>query len=456
MTRHRILVVDDDSVVRFGLCDFLKSRGYVVAEAATCHDAQSQSESFQPEAAVVDFYLPDGDALDLLRRLRQMEINIPIIVLTGQGSINLAVRAMQEGAAGFFAKPVELSILDQQLTKALEVEQLRRRSQAVRSRTQRNSVNPFLGVSPAIRRLEAFARRMLTSESSIMIQGETGSGKGVLANWIHREGPRSDEEIVEVNCAELSGALLESDLFGHRKGAFTGAIENKLGLLEAADRGTLFLDEIGDVDLQVQAKLLKVIEDQKFRRMGEVCERLVDVRFITATHRDLAEAIKQQTFREDLYYRINVISVKVPPLRERIEDIPVLARHLANGICQECRRPPIAIENSALEALCRQSWPGNIRELRNVLDRAIQFTDRQSLTADDLELDRGRSLPPAPLVGTTDQKMTLKELEKIFIQSVYEAEGRSAEKTARRLGIARSSLYNKLSTYGAQAAAACD
>ncbi|MEE8218183.1 MAG: sigma-54 dependent transcriptional regulator, partial [Vicinamibacteria bacterium] len=275
--------------------------------------------------------LPDGTALDLLPRIKELDASLPVIVLTGHASIDLAVRAVKEGADQFLAKPVELPALLVLLRRLLESQRARRRQIAGRTRQAREEIDPFIGSSAPLRKLAEEARRVAASSSPILIEGETGSGKGVLARWLHRNGPRADEPFVDMNCAGLSRDFLETELFGHEKGAFTGAVSAKVGLLEVAHRGVVFLDEIGDLDPQVQPKLLKVLEEKRFRRLGEVRDRQVDIQLIAATHQNLAAMARERKFRSDLYYRISTIPLRVPPLRERPEDIPALARRLVEG-----------------------------------------------------------------------------------------------------------------------------
>ncbi len=452
------MVVEHDAVVRFGICDFLRGREYRVAEAATNHVARLQFQNIQPDAAILDIDLPDGNALEFIDWVKNTGASIPIFVLTPGGASHHSITAGNDGTAYVFSKRAPLPVLEQQLRRSLEGERLRRQSKSGRFQSRQEGLNPFLGTSPAIRNLEGLAYRLLTSESPIFIHGETGSGKGVLANWIHRNGTRAGESFHNLNCAGLSRELLESELFGHRRGSFTGALENKLGLLEAADHGTLFLDEIGDIDLQVQSKLLKVLEEQRFRRLGDVQERSVDVRLISATRCNLEKLVEDGKFREDLYYRIHVVRVQIPPLRERDEDIPLLARYLIDRVAQECGRKTMTIDNSALDALRQHSWPGNIRELRNVLERAVQFCDRSNITIDDFQFER-RAPVGSSLLGVrmADRRMTLKQLEEIYIEMILQEEGGSVERAARRLGIARSSLYNRLKPASPpMAALACD
>ena len=447
LSRNRILVIDVDPIIRSGICNFLLAHGHLVVEATTLREAQLQLQKFRPDAAILDFSLPNGDALALLRRMKSAELKVPVIALVGQGPGDTALRAIQEGAQHFLVKPVDLLLLHAVLLRVLASHHPSHQVQASASHVTRECVDPFLGTSAVIRRVQELAKRVADSESPILLQGETGSGKGVLANWIHCNGPRAKEPFLDLNCAGLSRELLESELFGHEKGAFTSAVSMKQGLLEVANRGTVFLDEIGDIDLQIQPKLLKVLENRVFRRVGDVRDRSVDIRLISATHRELLDLVRQQKFRSDLYFRVNIVPLRVPALRERAEDIPLLAQHFLNHLAQDCGRGEMALDKSGMDALQHYSWPGNIRELRNVLERAVLLTERNRLTVHQLQL-QGTTLTEASGTGT------LKQVERSHINLVMQDEGGSVERAARRLGIARSSLYNKLKRHKILAEAA--
>ncbi len=443
MPRHRLLIVDDEADLRFAMRTFLKVHGYEVEEAETCQAAEEVFRASRPDVAVIDFRLPDGNALDLLPRLRRMDPTVPLIVLTAHGSIELAVQAIKEGAEQFLTKPLELPALLVALERVIEHQRNRQRELAGRSRQARAVVDPFLGTSPAIRRLAEEASKIMATERPVLILGETGTGKGVLASWLHNHSPRADEAFVDLNCAGLSRDLLESELFGHEKGAFTGATACKPGLLEIAHRGTLFLDEIGDVDPQVQPKLLKVLEEQRFRRLGDIHDRRVDVRLVTATHQDLGRLIQEKQFRSDLYFRISTLPLSVPPLRERTEDIPVLARHMLERFGSELGRGGVALSADADRALQTYHWPGNIRELRNVLERAVLLCDRNTLGPKDLHFgdpSQGETHP-------ADEALTLLELERRHIERLLRDEHGHVARAATRLGVPRSSLYQKIKKY---------
>jgi DNA-binding NtrC family response regulator len=439
----RILVVDDEPAVRFGLRDFLETHGYEVHEAESCRQALEVFAAVNPDAALIDYRLGDGDALTLLPRLREIDPNVPLIVLTAYGSIDLAVRAIKEGAEQFLTKPIELPALQVVLRRVLEAGRAHRTHLAGSARERRAAVDPFLGTSAAIRALAEQAGKVLETESPILIQGDTGTGKGVLAAWLHRHGHRSKEAFVDLNCAGLTREFLESELFGHEKGAFTGAVARKQGLLEIAHGGTIFLDEIGDIDAQVQPKLLKVLEEKRFRRLGDVRERFVDIRLIAATHQDIGKLAHEGKFRSDLFFRISAIPLVVPPLRVRGEDVLILARSLIARIAADMGRRTPEFTADAERGLLEYHWPGNVRELRNVIERALLLGDAGAIGRNDLRFDA------APHAVATDESMlSLRALERRHIERVLLAAGGKVEEAARRLAIPRSTLYQKLRDYG--------
>jgi DNA-binding NtrC family response regulator len=440
MGRNKILIVDDEPGLRFGVRDYLELQGYEVDEAESCESAEQLFRTARPDVVVADYLLPDGTALDLLPRLKEIDSGIPLLILTAHGSIDLAVRAIKEGAEQFLTKPLELPALLVILKRILENKRNLHKHLANKSREVRSAIDPFVGTSSAIRALEEQTRKVLVSESPILILGETGSGKGVLARWIHANSPRSEEAFVDLNCAGLSHELLETELFGHEKGAFTGATATKQGLFEVAHRGTIFLDEIGDVDMQIQPKLLKVLEEKRFRRVGDVRDRQVDVRLIAATHQDLGELVSEKKFRDDLYFRISTIPLLFPALRTRHEDIPVLAEYLLEKFSMDLGRGGLKLGPECMEALQSYTWPGNVRELRNVIERAVLLSEQKTLGLKDLHFDgRGGAKTQYP-----HSNLTLLEVERHHIDYVLQDEKGSVERAAKRLGVPRSSLYEKL------------
>jgi DNA-binding NtrC family response regulator len=441
LPRNKVLLVEDDRGIRFGIRNFLAGRDYEVEEADSLKSGEEMFRQNRPDIAVLDYSLPDGNALDLLPRLKEADPSIPIVILTGHGSIDLAVRAIKEGADQFLTKPVQMQALLVVIERLLDNQRVRQVEQARTTQQARSgAIDPFIGSSGPITRLHQEVERIVTTDRPILILGETGTGKSVLASWLHKHGPRANEAFIDLNCAGLAREFLETELFGHEKGAFTGAVAAKTGLFEVAHRGVLFLDEIGDVDLQVQPKLLKVLEEKRFRRMGDVRDRVSDVQLIAATHQDLHTAIREKRFRNDLYFRISTIPLTIPPLRERPEDIPPLAEFFVTRYGNEMSSPNIEIAADAMNALKGYAWPGNVRELKNVIERAILLGDRKALTARDLRFDVeavGSDLPAR-------SNMTLEELERRYVEQVLREENGHVEAASRRLGIPRSSLYQKL------------
>jgi len=437
-----VLVVEDDPTLRFAIVGGLRRQGFHVVDAADCTTALA---AFSPavDAVVTDLRLPDGDAIELLPRLRQVDPSVAVIIVTGYGSIDVAVRAVKEGAEDFLTKPVDQSRLIDLIRSAVG------RRHARRSTTRRKFDRAeFVSASDAMKRLEDEVERLRDADCSVLILGETGTGKSLLARRIHQLGARASGPFVDVNCAGLSREFVETELFGHERGAFTGAHAQKQGLLEAANGGTLFLDEIGDIDLQVQPKVLKVVEEKRFRRMGDVRERTVDVRLLAATHHDLLQAAERKTFRADLYYRISTVTLAVPPLRERAADVVPLAMHI---LAQLGAVADLATD--AQEKLLTYHWPGNIRQLKNVLERALLLRRGAVIVADDIRFDSGSghfAAPPSssPSIPTSAPPSTLEQVEREHIRLALAAENGRVEAAARRLGIPRSTLYHKLKTYG--------
>ena len=443
MATGRLLLVDDEPSVRKAVRRGLESWGYDVEEAGSCREAEEVARRTQTDLAVLDFNLPDGDALQLLPTLRATDSTLPVVILTGNGSIDLAVRAIQEGADHFFTKPVKFAALEVVIERLLTQRRAERRLRAHDERLARAEVDPFACTSDAIRRVAEHAHRIAASGSSVLIQGETGSGKGAVARWLHDHSPRAAEAFVGINCAGLARELIESELFGHVKGAFTGAVAVKTGLLEVAHRGTVFLDEIGDIDPAVQPRLLKALEERQIRPVGGVADRSVDIRLIAATHQDLAALVHEKRFRSDLYFRISTVPLTLPPLRERLEDIPTLAAQLLDGLTADLGKPPIHLAPDALALLQAYHWPGNIRELRNVLEHGLILCDGSVLLRNHLRFELATGRP----AQADDDLPTLQEVERRHIERVLRHEGGRVADAAIRLAIPRSSLYQKIKAH---------
>ena len=443
-----VLVVDDEESIRFAICEYLRAAGMNVVEASTGRAAREAMRASSPDAIVLDYRLPDCTSLEIIPELKYVDPECAIILLTAHGSIDLAVTAIKSGVEQFLTKPVELATLRLLVERTVTNRRARQRDAAARTQHVPDR-SPFIGENAAVRRLYEDARRVAGSDSPILLQGETGSGKGVLARWLHDTSPRADEPFVDLNCAGLSRELLESELFGYERGAFTGAATAKQGLLEVAQHGTVFLDEIGDMDPLVQAKVLKVVEQKTMRRLGEVRDRSLDIRLICATHHDLAAAAREGRFRSDLYFRISTFRLNIPPLRERTSDIAALAGYFLDLLSRDLGRRRPRLERAAVDALTAYAWPGNIRELRNVIERALILSDGDTIEAADLHFEQTHHASRAvtPEVSADGETLTLAEVERQHIQRVLREVNGRVDAAAQRLGISRSSLYQKIKTY---------
>ena len=439
LTRNRVLIVDDEPSIRLAIRRFLTTSGFEVSDADNRASALALARKERPDAIILDYKLRDCTALDLLPQLLAIDAEVAVIVLTAHASVELAVSAIKEGAQQFLTKPVELPTLLVILNRTLDTQRSRQADQADRKKESRDVLDPFTGTSSAVRQLEADVQKIVSTDRPILIQGETGTGKGILSHWLHRNGRRKQEPFVDLNCAGLSKDFLESELFGHERGAFTGAVQAKQGLFDLAHRGTLFLDEIGDVDLQVQPKLLKVLEDKRFRRLGDVKDRFADVRLIAATHHDMNNLVRSRRFREDLYFRISTIVLRLPSLRERPEDIPALAEDLLGRVSHELGRSGTSLAASAVRAMQQYSWPGNIRELKNVLERSLLLSERDEIQRADLRFEH-----PTSEGSSDDTQLTLTEVEARHITRVLKEEEGVIDRAAKRLGITRNTLYYKV------------
>jgi DNA-binding NtrC family response regulator len=378
----RILVVDDDSDIRTILADRLAARGYDVVQAGDGLQALEMSARDLPDLMLLDLDLPGADGFTVLERLRQETLVPTVVVITAFGTIEKAVEAMRRGAYDFIPKPFQPGHVELTVQKALERNELREENRALRAALPGGKM--LVGASAALRDLTERARKAAESKSTVLLLGESGTGKEVLARSIHAWSPRSARPFVAVNCVALSEELLESELFGHERGAFTGAHQQKPGKFELANRGTIFLDEVGDIRESLQAKLLRVLQEHEFERVGGTKPIRVDIRVIAATNRDLEDAVNTGRFREDLYYRLNVVRLRLPPLREHPEDIPDLALHFLRKYAAETGKPMEGISPGAMELLRAHRWPGNVRELENAIERAVVLGSGSAIAVDDL------------------------------------------------------------------------
>jgi len=439
-----LLIVDDDADVLQAVGDYFDKIGYEVFREATGEAGIAACIRHRPDAVLLDLRLPGMDGLQVLEELRLHDV--AVLLVTGHGDIATAVRAMQLGAEHFLTKPVDMPLLAAAVARALEKVHLRRHNAVLAARLAPAGGDDVLGVSGPMRDLARQLGLLAQSErTTVLLTGESGTGKGWVAKLLHRLSARRESLFVDVNCAGLSATFLDSELFGHEKGAFTDAKDRKQGLFELADRGSLFLDEIAELATELQPKVLKAIEEKSFRRLGGTREIQVDVRLIAATNRDIAEAVRQGRFREDLYYRLNVIPLHLPALRERArEDRLALLRKLFTELRTELPESPGEISSEALERLLSYPWPGNIREMRNVLERALIVSHgAERLGPEHLPAEVGRRAAPA----SDHQPATLAEVERRHIERTLRRHGGNRTRAAEELGISRATLINKIKVY---------
>ena len=441
-----VLVVDDDEEFRSLLLQRLTRTGFAAEAVASGAHALEVAQRRQFDVAVFDMQMPGMSGLELLEKFKAVYPETEVILLTGQGTIESAVQAMQLGAFNYLLKPFGMSELEAQITKAAERRALRKENEQLRTiLSRRRNATKIIGNSAAMKEIFRLIDRAGPSNRAILIQGESGTGKELVAEALHEASQRADRPLVAVNCAALPETLLESELFGHEKGAFTGAVAAKQGLFEAADGGTLFIDEIGEMPGSLQAKLLRVLENGTLRRVGSIQERKVDVRLLAATNRNLQEEIKAGRFREDLYYRINVMSLELPPLRERKGDIELLVDHFLGDDWH--------VEDDALQALVNYSWPGNVRQLINVLERAKILADDDVIRLKELprEVIQGGAATEKGMVPTTPTSEATDDLstfQRQKVLAVLKRESFNKARAARALGISRRKLYRLLEKYG--------
>ncbi|HOJ99040.1 MAG: sigma-54 dependent transcriptional regulator [Treponemataceae bacterium] len=445
--KFKLLVVDDEKNIREGLAEALHLDGHEVVLAADGDEAYNRFQKGDIDLVITDLRMPGMSGEELLRRITSESPGLPVIVLTGHGTVENAVDAMRNGAYDFLTKPVNLDRLSLLVKRALQNRELFIQHHRLEEELERSrDITTIIGKSPAMRKVYDTIRQVAPTRASVLITGESGVGKELVADAIHELSPRKGKPLVKVHCAALAATLLESELFGHEKGAFTGAVARKRGRFELAHEGTLFLDEIGEIDQNVQIKILRVLQEKKFERVGGEETIEVDVRIVAATNRDLKAEIEKGNFREDLYYRLNVVNIHVPPLRERKDDIPLLVAAFLREFARENNKNIEGIDNRARQALYSYEWPGNVRELRNCIESAVVMAKGSVITLDDLPPTVANSQGARHIripLGTT-----LAEAEKIIIRETLAAQQGNKSKTAEVLGIGRKTLHRKLAEWG--------
>jgi DNA-binding NtrC family response regulator len=440
----KILIVDDEQIVRESLTNWLKEDGYQVDAAGDGPEALSKIRSFPYHIVLLDLKMPGMDGIQVLQEIKKDFPDTEVILMTAYGSVHTAVEAIRAGAYDYIVKPFDPEEVGLLIKKILEHKNLVMENLLLRQKLEeRYEFEDLIGKSAPMQQVFELIRQVAPTQATVLITGESGTGKELVAKAIHAISPRKFEPFIPLSCGALPDTLLESELFGYEKGAFTGAQHTKKGRFEMADGGTLFLDEIGEISLKTQIDLLRVLQEKSFRRLGGTDVIKVDVRIISATNRNLQEAIAQGVFRSDLYYRLNVVTVLLPPLRERREDIPLLAKHFLKRYAIEINKKIERLNAAALEQLMAYNWPGNVRELENAIERAVVISSGHELTPADFAF-----LQASPGAPTGYSSKNLQELEKQHIQKILEENRWNISKSAADLGIDRVTLYNKIKKYG--------
>jgi DNA-binding NtrC family response regulator len=445
----RILIVDDEVNARTALAELLRDEGYSVETAADGFKALPKLEEFAPGLLLTDLKMPGMDGIELMKKAQAQDPDCVVVVMTAYGAVDTAVQAMREGAADYITKPVNMEELSLVLRRELERRRLRAEAGQLRERLhQRHTISNIVGTSPPMQRVFDALLQVAPSRASVLITGESGTGKELIAAAIHEHSPRAAGPFVKLHCASLAETLLESELFGHEKGSFTGAVARRDGRFQQADKGTLFLDEIGEISPATQVKLLRFLQEHEFERVGGNQTIKVDVRIIAATNRDLLARVREGKFREDLYYRLNVVSIEMPALRDRPSDIPLLAAHFLAHYSKENGKNISGFSDSALERLARYAWPGNVRELENAMERAVVVCRGAEIRPEDLSpaiqaaRDARDGTPAIP-------GATLAEIERHAILKTLEQTGGSTSQAAEILGISPRKIQYKLHEYQA-------
>jgi DNA-binding NtrC family response regulator len=458
MSNGTILVVDDERTLARVVKIFLTEAGYETEVAGDAESALEMLERLKPDVVFTDVRLPGMNGIELLQKVRAFDPTISVVVMTAFGSIEGAVEAVKLGAFDYIKKPVDLDELKLLADRARENSRLRQELSYYRKQATREvSLSGILGQSPAMRAVLDRARQVAALDETppVLITGETGTGKGLVARTIHASGPRSGRPFIDVNCTALPATLMEAELFGYERGAFTDAKESKLGLFEAAEGGFIFLDEVGDIELALQGKLLRAIEDRTVRRVGGIRDRKIDVRILAATNRDLQKDVQGERFRKDLYFRLAVILLRLPPLRERADDVLILAEHFLKQYAAKYGRDVRRISAEAEALLRAYPWPGNVRELSHVMERAILWSHEAELGAEHLSLNNPDELmqpadgpAPAAVPGLPPDGMDLGQWERAMLEQALQQSGGNQTRAAQRLGISRDTLRYRLKKYG--------
>jgi DNA-binding NtrC family response regulator len=445
--RWHILVVDDEEAMTESLAAWLREDGYTVDTASSGREAIEKARAREYAIYFLDLKMPGLDGIETMMEIRKLQADASVIIITAYATVDTAIAAMKEGAQEYVVKPCHPQEISLLVERIVRVKNLQRENAILRRKlTRQYRFHDLVSKSPRMAEIFELVREVASQRSTVLVQGESGTGKELVARAIHFSGDRGDRPFVAVSCAALAETLLESELFGHEKGSFTGAVALKKGKFELADGGTLFLDEIGDISPKLQVDLLRVLQERRFFRVGGTEEISVDVRVIAATHRDLAADVREGRFRDDLYYRLNVINIRLPPLRERREDVPLLAQEFLDRLAHELGREVSGISEEALRVLMDHDWPGNVRELENAVERALVTCKAGVLGAEDFAF-LSRPATPATAGLSLPAGLTLQDLEREYISATLQRTQGNVKAAAEALGIDRSTLYEKVKRY---------
>lgn len=444
----RILIIDDEKNMRWAIKKALEKEGYMLYEAANGQEGLEKLEEIYPDLILLDLRMPVMDGIEALQRIKEINEGIPVIMLTAHGTMESAVEAMKLGAIDYISKPFDIEELKIQIKKSLDVGELKEQVSYLREELEKNTGKTIIGESPKMQEVLKIVERVANTNATILVLGESGTGKEVIANAIHYNSDRRDKPYVKVNCGAIPENLIESELFGYEKGAFTGATARKIGKFERARGGTIFLDEVGELDLAMQVKLLRVLQEKEFERVGGNEVVKIDIRVIAATNRDLLKMVQEGSFREDLYYRLNVIPIQIPPLRNRKEDIPLLIEYFLDRYGKDIGRKNMSISREAQEKLITYKWNGNIRELENVVERMAILSQENIIKVENLPREIAYSEIVEEEILLPQEGICIEDLERSLILQALERTEYNQTKAAKLLGMSRHTLLYRMEKYG--------
>lgn len=443
----KILIADDEKNMIWAMKRALKDENYIIITASNGKEAIEKAKQYEPDLALLDLKMPEMDGIEALKIIKRFNNKLPVIMITAHGTMETAIEAMKIGALDYISKPFDIEELKIQIRKALDIKNMTEQIEFLTEELKNQRGKVIIGKSKKLKEVLEIVNRVAKSNATVLITGESGTGKELIANAIHYNSDRADKPYIKVNCGALPDNLIESELFGHEKGAFTGATSRKLGRFERADGGTIFLDEVGEINLPMQVKLLRVLQEKELERVGGIETVKVDVRIVAATNRDLKKMVEEGSFREDLYYRLNVIPIELPPLRERKEDIPQLIDYFLNKYCKELGRNKMKVSEEALKIMTNYNWKGNIRELENVIERLVILSEGNIIEKKDLPKEFNNKTNELIDFVLPEEGINLEEVEKSLIKQALKISNYNQTKASKLLGISRHTLIYRMEKY---------